>query len=87
MSKYTMYKELLGTLKDLFYIYYYVVFFKTLRKLDKWYFNDPQGYLIMPLPEIANKKKTRMFFFFILNSLLHRNCYQKKTKRFYHQII
>ena len=37
---------------------------KTLRKLDKWYFNELPGYLIMPLPEIANdKNKTRMYFF------------------------
>ena len=51
-------------------------------------FTELPGYLIMPLPEIANdKKKTRMYFFFILNSLLYRNCYQKKMKRFYLQII
>ena len=70
-----------------FILYVLLVFLKTLRKLDKWYFNELQGYFIMPLPEIANNKNKPECIFFILKSLLSRNCYKKKVKRFYLQII
>ena len=36
-----------------------------MRILCKWYFNELPGYLIMPLPEIANdKNKPECIFFF-----------------------